>query len=249
LRVVLLGTGTLIPEADRVATGLLIEGRGAIIPVDLGRGVLNRMVEAGVDPLRLGRFFLTHLHPDHSAELVSLLFALRHGRESPDAVELCGPDGLGDLVRRICEAWPSVVPDYPLEIRETAGGVLVDEPLRVIAGPVHHGEHPALGYRIEDRARGSSVAFTGDSGPGGDLLRLVAGVDLLIAECGDGLRPRRGRHLDVDSLISLVEDAGVGRVVVTHLDPRLDPGRVITALADALGDRLIEARDGLEFRV
>jgi ribonuclease BN (tRNA processing enzyme) len=249
LRVVLLGTGTLIPDGVRAATGLLIEGSGETIPVDIGRGVLNRMVEAGVDPLGLGRFFLTHLHPDHSAELVSLLFALRQGRESPVAVELCGPVGLGDLVQGICEAWPSVVPDYPLQIRETNGTVLVEAPLRVTAGPVHHGEQPALGYRIEDLNRGGSVAFTGDSGPGRDLLRLVAGVDLLVAECGDGLRPRRGRHLDVESLIGLVEDAGVGRVVVTHLDPRQDPRQVVARLTDALGDRLIEARDGLELRV
>ena len=66
------------------------------------------MVEAGVDPLELPRFFLTHLHPDHSCELVSLLFALRHGRESRGTVELFGPAGLRDLVRRIIEAWPSV---------------------------------------------------------------------------------------------------------------------------------------------
>ncbi len=249
MRVVLLGTGTLVPDADRAATGLLVEGSGATIPVDLGRGVLNRMVEAGVDPLRLSRFFLTHLHPDHSAELVSLLFALRHGRESPDPVELVGPVGLGDLVRHIRAAWPSVVPDYPLQIRETAGEVLVEAPLRVIAGPVHHGDHPALGYRIEDPVRGRSVAFTGDSGPGADLLRLVSGVDLLIAECGDGMSPRRGRHLDVETLIALVEEARVQRVVVTHLDPRQEPGRVLAVLADALGDRMIEARDGLELRV
>jgi ribonuclease BN (tRNA processing enzyme) len=107
----------------------------------------------------------------------------------------------------------------------------------------------ALGFRIEDPARGTAVAFTSDSGSGRDLVRLVAGVDLLVAECGDGMRPRRGRHLDVKSLIRLVGEGGLGRVAVTHLDPRQDRRRVIAALADALSDRVIEARDGLELRV
>lgn len=249
MRVVLLGTGTLVPEAGRASAGLLVEGSGALLPIDLGRGVLNRMVEAGVNPLELPRFFLTHLHPDHSCELVSLLFALRHGRESRSGIELFGPAGLRDLVERIVEAWPSVAPDYPLQIRETAGGELLEEPLRLIAGPVHHGDRPALGFRVEDRARGTAVAFTGDSGPGPDLVRLVAGVDLLVAECGDGLSPGRGHHLDVESLIRLVEEADVGRVAVTHLDPRQDRERVIGALTGVLGERVIEARDGLELRV
>ena len=247
--VTLLGTGMLVPEAGRGSTALLVEAVGCAVPIDLGRGALSRMVEAGVDPLALDRFLLTHLHADHTSELVALLFALRHGRGGAQAVELVGPPGLGELVERIVEAWPSTAPDYPLRIEETDGGVVLDAALRVTAGPVHQGDHPALGYRIEEVASGRSFAFTGDSGPGPRLAGLVAGVDLLVAECGDGLQPGRGRHLDTASLVDLDQAAGVGRVAVIHIDPRHGRAEVLAELRDRLGPRLLAGEDGLRIPV
>ena len=249
MRVTLLGTGTLVPEADRASTGLLVEGAGLTLPIDLGRGVLNRMVEAGTDPLRQEHFFFTHLHADHSSDLVGLLFALRNARQEASPVDLFGPAGLAELVARIGSAWPSTTPDYPLRVHETGGGCLIDVGLRVEACPVHHGGHPALGFRIIEQATGRVFAFTGDSGPGPDLVRLAEGAHLLVAECGDGLAPRRGRHLDTESLIELVEAARVGRVAVVHLDPRNDRDAVLGRLTERLGNRLIEGRDGLRLEV
>jgi ribonuclease BN (tRNA processing enzyme) len=249
VHVTLLGTGMLVPEAGRGSAAFLVEGAGRVLPVDLGRGALTGMVEAGVNPLEIDRFFLTHLHADHTSELVSLLFALRHGRTGQGAVELVGPSGLAALVERISEAWPSTTPDYRLSIRETDGGVVSEEGLRVTAGPVHHGDHAALGYRVEETATGRVCAFTGDSGPGHRLDELVDGADLLVAECGDGLVTGRGRHLDVKSLAELVEGARIGRVAVTHIDPRHGRVAVLARLRELLGDRLLEGEDGLRIAV
>jgi ribonuclease BN (tRNA processing enzyme) len=93
------------------------------------------------------------------------------------------------------------------------------------------------------------VAFTGDSGPGPGLSRLCEGVDLLVAECADGLGPGSGRHLDVQGLVDLAVSGGVGRVAVVHLDPRRDRAAVLAELGRRLGDRLIEGRDGLRIEV
>lgn len=246
---VLLGTGTLVPEADRRATGLLVRSGAAALCIDLGRGVLDRIVEAGHDPMRIGHYFFTHFHADHCADLVSLLFALRHLSDGTAVPQLHGPVGLRALVGRIGEAWPSVVPDFPLAVHETDGGRLLDGPMRVEAGAVHHGDRAALGYRVQDRASGRSMAFTGDSGPGPGLDRLVEGVDLLVAECGDGLQPRRGRHLDAGSFVALARRSGAETVVVTHLDPRQDRPGVLEALRGQLGVRLVGGEDLMALRV
>jgi ribonuclease BN (tRNA processing enzyme) len=243
MRVIFLGTGTLHPDPERGSCGILLQCAGESVPIDLGRGVLDEMAAAGVDPLALGEFHLTHLHPDHSQELVSLLFGLRHGRSKRRPVRVWGPPGLAELTERIQVAWPATRADYPLELRETEGGVLRDDVVRVEAIAVPHGSRPALGYRVAETATGTVVAFTGDSGPGPALRRLARDADLLIAECGYGLGPRRGKHLDVATLIDLVGTSGARRVAVTHLPP---DGRAAAseALERGLADRLVLPRDG-----
>jgi len=249
VQVTLLGTGTLVPEAGLGSTSLLVHGDDYVLPVDLGRGALSRIVEAGYDPLALDRYLFTHLHADHTAELGSLLFALRHGRTTREAVELIGPRGLRDFVGRVCAAWPSASPDFDLRITETDGGIVPSSGPVVRAVAVHHGDHSALGFRFEDPRSGRACAFTGDTGPGPRRQELARGVDLLVAECGDGLVPGRGRHLDVDSLVALVDGAGVGRVAVIHVDPRHGRRAVMAALRDRLGERLVAGTDGLEIAV
>ncbi|RKZ16808.1 hypothetical protein DRQ53_05370 [bacterium] len=249
MQVRILGSGTLVPEAGRATSGLLVRGRGQEIPIDLGRGVLMRMAEAGLEPLELDHFFLTHLHADHSSELVSLLFALPRARRSKAPVHVYGPPGLGDLTDRIFAAWPSMDSAQALEIVESTGGILLDAALRLSARPVHHGQHAALGFRVEDTASGRSMAFTGDSTAGPELLALARGVDLLVAECGDGLEPRGRGHLDAAALVELARTAGVGRVVVTHVEAGTDRAALMRRLREELGESVMEATDSLEIEV
>ncbi len=245
----ILGSGTLVPQAGRATSGLLVRGHGQEIPIDLGRGVLMRMAEAGLEPLELDHFFLTHLHADHSSELVSLLFALPRARRSTAPVHIYGPPGLRELIDRIFAAWPSMDPAQPLVVVESTGGVLLDGTLCLSARPVHHGRHAALGFRVEDTASGRSMAFTGDSMLGPDLVALAAGVDLLVAECGDGLKARGRGHLDAAALVELARTAGVGRLVVTHVEAGTDRVDLMRRLREELGEGVLEATDSLEVEV
>ena len=50
MKIYTLGTGTLHPVAGQASAGLAIETEGEVLGFDFGRGVLNRYVEAGLDP-------------------------------------------------------------------------------------------------------------------------------------------------------------------------------------------------------
>ena len=68
MRVTFLGTGSAMPVADRVQTGLLVEatpGDRAPLLVDCGAGVLHRLSQTDPGYEAVSTVLLTHHHLDH----------------------------------------------------------------------------------------------------------------------------------------------------------------------------------------
>ena len=109
-RVVLLGTGTPVPDPDRSgpATAVIDDERAWL--VDAGPGVIRRAAQAARDQelpqlaaRRLDTVLLTHLHSDHTLGLPDVLLgAWVLGRETP--LHLIGPPGTRALAEGILAA-------------------------------------------------------------------------------------------------------------------------------------------------
>jgi len=83
-RLIVLGSGTAVPRADRASSCYLVDdGAGHVLLVDLGPGALHRAAAAGCALPDIDAVLLTHVHPDHCADLVALQFALRNPNVAP----------------------------------------------------------------------------------------------------------------------------------------------------------------------
>jgi len=67
--IILLGTGSPIPHPLRGGPATMVKTSDAIVLVDAGRGVLQRVMGAGVFPPMITAVFVTHLHSDHITDL------------------------------------------------------------------------------------------------------------------------------------------------------------------------------------
>src|SRR5918911_145508 len=76
LRMTLLGVGTAVPDQDRENTHMVWEGPDGLLLIDAGGSTYQRLLRAGLDPLKLRGVFLTHSHADHINGLAVLLFQL-----------------------------------------------------------------------------------------------------------------------------------------------------------------------------
>ena len=74
-RLTFLGTGTGVPSAERASPGCLLELPSARLLIDLGPGTLRQLARLALALTDIDGLMLTHLHPDHSADLAPLLFA------------------------------------------------------------------------------------------------------------------------------------------------------------------------------
>ncbi len=247
MRFTVLGSGTSVPDPERGPAGFLVEAGGTAWLVDGGSGTLQRCVRAGVDPRRLDGGFYSHHHPDHCADLVPLLFAMRVGPEPRTAdYPIVAGEGFAAFfagLQGVFGKWIQpgkhqvLVEELPLD----GPGTVVRGPLTVRSRPAHHSAG-ALHLRFE--ADGRAVVFSGDTAASAALEELARGADLLVCECaGSDEAPVPG-HLCPSEVAALVAAARPGEVWLTHLYPHVDPLRAVATVA-ATGVPTRHAHDGL----
>jgi ribonuclease BN (tRNA processing enzyme) len=108
-RVVLLGTGTPVPDPDRSGPATVIVVDDCAYLVDFGPGVVRRAESAAltrgipaVEPGNLKVAFVTHLHSDHTAGYSDLILTgWTSGRKVP--LEVYGPSGLQSMTEHILQ--------------------------------------------------------------------------------------------------------------------------------------------------
>lgn len=245
LELVLLGTGSPIPDPNRAGPSTLVLAGAHRFLIDAGRGVLLRMAAAGVGANQLTATLLTHLHSDHLTDLNDVITTRWITTFEPLPLRIFGPPRTGEVVDGILA---SLQPDIsyrlahhedltwepPVEVTEVAEGVVFEaDGVRVVAAPTDHRPvAPTLGYRIERDGR--AVVLAGDTVPCEGLDRLCVAADVLVCTViRDDLVHAIGvpRLVDVCDYHSTVEQAadtaqraGVGTLVLTHCVPPLPPG-------------------------
>jgi ribonuclease BN (tRNA processing enzyme) len=117
-QVVLLGTGTPNPDPDRFGPSVAIVVDNQPYVVDCGPGVVRRASAAfrkgikGLDPVRLDKLFITHLHSDHTTGYADfLLTPAVLERKGPLLV--FGPVGTEQMATKIASAYQ---PDFDIRI-------------------------------------------------------------------------------------------------------------------------------------
>jgi len=250
-RLIVLGSGTAVPRADRASSCYLVDdGAGRVLLVDLGPGALHRAAAAGCSLAELDGVLLTHVHPDHCADLVALQFALKLPGlpRRPRPMVVAGGPEVALLVARLRNAWPD----------RLAPG---EEQLRVLAvgpGPVDLGDGSAtaieahavahiagsLGYRLT-LPDGFVLAFSGDATEGADLLTLGRGADLFVLEAAapDG-QPVPG-HLTPTRAAQVGAACGARHLLLTHFYPAVLAEPIEKLARQAFEGRVTLAQDGL----
>ena len=102
MEITILGSGTAVPDKERGSPGIAVRSDDTLLLMDLGAGTLYRAVRFGVDVNRVDAVLLSHLHPDHTGDLVPLLFAFLSPEWSRDeTLTIFGPAGLQEFFRNL----------------------------------------------------------------------------------------------------------------------------------------------------
>jgi ribonuclease BN (tRNA processing enzyme) len=220
LKVTVLGSGTIIPEPDRMASGIFFDAGGTEGLIDCGPGVLQRFQATGADFRTIRRIFLSHYHPDHTLALPRLFSAMKNSEmeDGVPTITIYGPEGLFGFIEGIEKLYHGITSGVELKIVELKGpGQVGVEGARVRFAPVSHGGTSALAFRVEHGT--TSFTYTGDAGFSESLVELATGTDLLISECSfPDYSPADG-HLTPALAGAIVSKAGAGAILLVHIYP------------------------------
>jgi len=191
--VILLGTGTPVPDPNAAGPSTAVVVGKRLFVVDAGAGVMRRLSAAGFFAPPIEAVFITHLHSDHVLGYSDLIFtSWVFGREKP--LQVYGPPGLQRMTDHLIAAFAedikirtngferSTPNGYRVNAHEVKPGVIYDSAgVRVTAIPVLHGSWPyAYGYRFDTPTR--SVVISGDTRESDAIAHAAAGVDVLVHE-------------------------------------------------------------------
>ena len=247
MRLVMIGTGTGVPTAERRPSGVAMEQDGHHLLLDSGSGTIGGLARAGLDYRSIGMALYTHAHTDHTLDLAALVHALNFtpGYAHRAALRVIGPAGFKGFVERLFAAYPSLAErEYPVEVEELDGGEVDLGWGRLISAPVPHSDAPANAYRFET-ADGVAV-FSGDCSPSPRLPELARGADLLVCEASfPAPVPEAKNHLTTADAARIAAQAEVKTLVLTHFYPRAHAEDVEAECARCFSGKVIPAWDGL----
>jgi ribonuclease BN (tRNA processing enzyme) len=279
LSLVVLGSGG--PGATgRAASSylVLVDGTPRIL-VDAGPGSFARLGESKLSLAAVDIVLLTHLHIDHAGELPGLFKARAVASGVPIRFQVFGPDGrkgggedapfpsttrfidllfgpAGAFAYLRSFAAPMTI--QATDIATASGASTVPAPiyserdLRVSAVAGHHGDAPAVIYRIEHA--GKSITFSGDIDAHGlaNLRRIAQGTTLLVFNTAVLDPPGSPAilytlHTPPSSIGEVAATVRAGRLLLSHLTPAVEGARqaVVASIERRYKGPVTLAADGL----
>jgi ribonuclease BN (tRNA processing enzyme) len=224
-----IGTGTAVPEPDRVCSGFLLEGHGLRMLFDCGPGVVHAMARLGSDWQNITHLCLTHFHNDHIGDVPMLFFAWKHGMRPArsEPLTIFGPKGTKRKLVRMAKLFGDHISEPPFELRihelDSGAEVRLNDVAEIRSQRTRHTDR-SLAFRLE--VSGRSFCYTGDTGYSDDVAKFAQAADVLLTECSLPDALAMDVHLTPSQVAAMARVALPRRLLVTHVYPQLDRAEV-----------------------
>jgi ribonuclease BN (tRNA processing enzyme) len=239
LAVQILGSGGPALNTQRAsASYVLWAGGQARMLVDMGGGTYLRFAQSQAKLSDLALLAISHLHPDHVSDLPALLWLSAQMRKEP--LPIVGPSGndvapdFSTFLTRLFDEKNGAFQVMGAALGAARGNgvrlnvsvvdvrkvepspVLDEQGLKVTAFGIPHANMPALAYRVE--TPDGSIVFSSDqNGTNPKFVDFARNANLLIMHLAIAAGATSPLHAAPAVVGRIAQDAGVGRLIVSHI--------------------------------
>jgi len=253
VRLTVLGGAAACPNPGQGCAGYVVEAGGEQLVLDCGPDTVAVLRQV-VDFRRVSAVIISHLHSDHTLDLVAYRYGLKYApgaktRRVPLWMPPSGEAFLSQLAGVFGVGGERDMPffDEVFEVTEYRP----EQTLRI--GPFtvsfHETRHfiPAWAMRIV--AGGQTLVYGADTGPYPPLARFASNADLLIAEAtmpeSERATGERAGHLSASQAAQLAVDARARRLLLTHYWAELGAEQLALVAGEVFTGPIQVARPGL----
>ena len=231
-KLIFLATASAVAYPGHENSFLVLKGEESSILVDCSSRPVMRLKDAGIDYNDLSDLIITHFHPDHVSGLATLIMDMWIlGREKE--FHIYGCDHAITRAAKLMDlfGWEDWTGIYPVHFHtlpdEELSLVIQTKEFKILSSPVHH-MIPTIGIRIEYKGGRFVIAYSSDTLPVPETVRLAAEADVLIHEATGSTF----HHSTATQAGEIASQAGVKELYLTHYPSaeKIDPA---TTLGDA----------------
>lgn len=237
LSVTVLGCSGSYPGPGQACSSYLVRSGSTTIWLDAGSGSLANL-QRHADIGDVDAIVLTHEHPDHTGDLAGFYVACKYYLHR-DHVPVYAPAGVKDSVYYSGDpiVWHDVSDDSSVGI----GGLHLT---------FSRTDHPPETLAVRVDGGGKSLGYSADSGPAWSLSKLGTGLDLALCEA-TYLSDHEGKaqHMSARQAGRSGREAGIGRLVLTHLQPGVSEAAVEAEGSAAFGSSVDVASVGAVYHL
>jgi len=252
MKITILGSASGVAVPQRNASAYLLEMNHRSYLIDAGEGVAQQLVRYRTDQNQITCIFISHTHTDHVSGLFPLLQLMNlTGRK--ELLKIYIPQGLLPGFESIFpyfqifrNKWPFQFELYPIG----PGPVYQENGFRLSA--IRNGhlsgnrqmankegiDCDSYSFRFYEKKE-NEVIYTSDVDSLSHLNITPGKVQILISEC---------THIRVEDIIDFAFNAGVSRVIFTHIPPEMEE-KAIPEQRKLQHLNLIFAKDGMVVEV
>ena len=252
MKLTVLGCSGSVPGPDSPASGYLVEAEGYRLVLDMGHGAFGAL-QRYVRPSDVDAVVISHLHADHCIDLTAYIVALRYGG---DGYGCRGPEGRIPLIGmhgtrgRVEAAYDPFARKLSLHQIFTFATPTPGElgPFTLSYAVMNH---PTLTHAIRIQHGDRSLVYSGDTGESAELVALAEGADVLLCEASVGPDEELAPDLHMTGRMAgeHADEAGVGKLIVTHVPPWNSPQVAADEAATAFRGAIEIARPGAEYSI
>lgn len=235
MRLTIVGCSGSMSGKDSPASSYLVQADGPddagnirtwTIVMDFGPGAMGHLLKY-VDPARVDAMVISHLHADHCADLVGMQVYRRWYPEGAlSRLAVFSPGDGAARTRGIADDPADETYEGEFEFhRIEPGDTLTVGPMVVEFFEAYH-TIEALSIRVTGPSEDSSdrrvvLTYTGDTDYAPAVVDAARGADLLLSEAAfeEERDEAEGVHLTGRRAGKIAAEAGVGQLLLTHLQP------------------------------
>jgi len=225
--VTVLGSAGSHTGVGRLCSGYLVESDGLTLLLDAGNGATANLQRVRRLP-DLDAIVISHRHVDHCIDLVGCYYNLRFDPTFDGRMPLYAAAEVHELLTGMLSS------DAPMSFDDLFDHHRVGHGDQVTIGPAQlrfaRSVHPVPTVSTRIEVAGTTVVYSGDSAGGPDLVEIARGADLFLCEASWAGEPARyppGIHLTGAQAGQVAAEAGVARLVLTHIAGATDRALVL----------------------